>query len=781
MSWVGAPVPRVSDRRMLLGRGRFTSDLPGPGALHAAFVRSPFAAAAIGRIDTSAALARPGVAAACTAADLGQPSLLAVLERPEFVPTALPLLAIGRVRHVGEPVAVVLAEDPYLAEDAAELVDVEYAPQPPAASLDAARSPGAPLVHDAAPGNCLVDLLMFDDGRLEEIFAAAPAVISARLRSGRLAALPLEGRACVAGWDDRDGQLILHVSTQVPHQVRSAVAQAFHIPERTVRVIAPDVGGGFGLKCVVGREELVIAGLALRLRRPVRWAEDRQENLTAAFHGHEQCYDVRAAFGADGRILGLAADIDCDVGAYSAFPFTCGVEPLMAATELPGIYKVPAYRARGRAIASNKAPTAPYRGVSRPQLVLVMERLMEKAAARLGLDPLTVRRRNMIGPGEFPYTGVNGITYDEGSYAESLDLAEKQVAAAGWAAERDGLRAAGLRAGIGYSCFSERTAYGTPAMSQRRMRMTPGYDTATVRMDPTGEVIVTTGTCGHGQGHETTFAQIVADRLGLDPAQIRLRQGDTDLAAYGWGTWGSRSIVIGGGAASRAAEQVAAQLRGVAAHLLEASVADIELAGGCARVRGDEDTAVPVGELARIVHFQAHRLPEPLRYGLEARSSFDPPGTFSNACHACLVSIDPGTGAIRLRRYLVVEDCGVVINPVIVDGQVRGGVTQGVAAALLEQVRYDGQGQPVSATLMDYLAPTAAEICPVEVLHLQTPSAHSETGAKGMGEGGTIGAPAAVLNAVNDALREVRPDAEIDHIPVRPWDICEALAGGTTG
>ena len=358
----------------------------------------------------------------------------------------------------------------------------------------------------------------------------------------------------------------------------------------------------------------------------------------------------------------------------------------------------------------------------------------------------------MIGPGEFPYTGCNGITYDEGSYAESLDLAEKQVTEAGWPAERDRLRAAGWLAGIGYSCFSERTAYGTPAMSQRRMRMTPGYDTAAVRMDPSGEVIVTTGTCGHGQGHETTFAQIVADRLGVHPGQVRLRQGDTDLASYGWGTWGSRSIVIGGGAARRAADGVAAQLRQVAAHLLEASPADIELHDGRAVVRGDESAAVPVGELARIVHFQAHRLPEGLRYGLEARETFDPPGTFSNACHAALVAIDPGTGEIRLRRYLVVEDCGVVINPVIVDGQVRGGVAQGVAAALLEQVRYDSDGQPGSATLMDYLAPTAAELCPIEIVHLETPSAFSETGAKGMGEGGTIGAPAAVLNAVNDAL-----------------------------
>jgi carbon-monoxide dehydrogenase large subunit len=460
------------------------------------------------------------------------------------------------------------------------------------------------------------------------------------------------------------------------------------------------------------------------------------------------------------------------------FPFTCAVEPLMAATELPGVYKVPAYRARGRAIATSKAPAAPYRGVSRPQIVLVMERLMEKAAEALGLDPLQVRRANLIGRPEFPYTGINKITYDEGSYRESLDLAEQQVKAKGWTAERAVLRARGQLAGIGYACFSERTAYGTPTMSQRRMRMTPGYDTAMVRMDPTGEVIVTTGTCGHGQGHETTFAQIVADRLGVHPGQVRLRQGDTDLAAYGWGTWGSRSIVIGGGAARRAADGVAAQLRQVAASLLEASAADIELAEGAARVRGDANAAVPLSELARIVHFQAHRLPEGLRYGLEARESFDPPGTFSNACHAVLVAIDPGTGEIRLRRYLVVEDCGVVINPVIVDGQVRGGVTQGVAAALLEQVCYDQDGQPGSATLMDYLAPTAAEICPIEVVHLETPSAFSETGAKGMGEGGTIGAPAAVLNAVNDALRDSGPGPGIDHIPVRPWDIHAALFAG---
>ena len=773
--WIGAAVPRKEDRRMLLGRGRFTGDLSRPGMLHAAFVRSPHAHALVAAIATKAARQAPGVAGLFTAESLGHPYLLAMLERDEFVPTKMPILAGRTVRHVGEPVAMVVADDAYRAEDAAELVEVDWDPRPAVPGIEGATAPGAPRLHDEAAGNRLVDLLMFDDGRLPRIFAEAAATVSATFESARVAALPLECRACLAEWDDRDGQLVMHVSTQVPHQVRSGVAQALGIPERQVRVIAPDVGGGFGLKCVVGREEVAVAAAALRLRQPVRWTEDRQENLTAAFHGHEQRYRVKAAFDASGRILGLDAEIDCDVGAYSVFPFTCAVEPLMAATELPGVYKVPAYRARGRAIATSKAPAAPYRGVSRPQIVLVMERLMEKAAEKLSLDPLDVRRRNLIARTEFPYTGVNNITYDEGSYRESLDLAEKRTAEQGWPGERDRLRAGGRLAGIGYACFSERTAYGTPAMSQRRMRMTPGYDTALVRMDPTGEVIVTTGTCGHGQGHETTFAQIVADRLGVHPDQVTLRQGDTDLASYGWGTWGSRSVVIGGGAAGRAADVVAGQLRNVAASLLEASPADIELAGGMARVRGDDTAAVAIPELARVTYFQAHRLAEDLRYGLEARATFDPPGTFSNACHAAMVVIDPGTGAIRLHRYLVVEDCGVVINPVVVDGQVRGGVTQGVAAALLERVCFDAEGQPASATLMDYLAPTAAEMCPVDIVHLQTPSTFSETGAKGMGEGGTIGAPAAVLNAVNDALSGT--GVRFDHIPVLPHQVSAALNG----
>jgi aerobic carbon-monoxide dehydrogenase large subunit len=765
--WVGARVPRKEDRRMLLGRGRFVSDMARTHTLHASFVRSPLASATITSIDVSRARQVEGVVDVFTSADFGDPFLQSVLERDEFKPTRMPMLASDRVRFVSEPVAVVIAEDAYAAEDGVEAVEVEYDSEP--AVMDIATALKADHEVHSGTGNCLVDLVMFDDLALAGIFAGAALTVAATFTSARVSALPMEGRATLAEWDDRDGQVIVHTSTQVPHQTRSGIAQALNVPERAVRVIAPDVGGGFGQKCVVSREEVILAAVATRLRKPVIWVEDRQENLTASVHGHEQEYEVQAAFDQDGKILGLAADIRCDIGAYSVFPFTCAVEPLMAATELPGIYKVPVYRARGRGFATNKAPTAPYRGVSRPQIVLVMERLMEKAAAKLGIDPVEVRRRNMILPGEFPYTGVNKITYDEGSYLESLDQIEKKITEAGWYAERDALREQGLYAGIGFACFSERTAYGTPTMSQRKMGMTPGYDTAHIRMDPSGEVIVTTGTCGHGQGHETTFAQIVADQLGVHPDQVRLRQGDTDLTSYGWGTFGSRSIVIGGGAARKAADVVAGQLKKVAAHLLEVAEDDVELREGHAGVRGVPDVSLPITELARVVYFQTHRLPEDVRYGLEARESADPPGTFANACHAALVSVDPGTGEIRTRRFMVVEDCGVIINPLVVDGQVRGGVAQGIAAALYERITFDPEGQPTSTTLMDYLVPTANEICPIEIHHLETPSQFSENGSKGMGEGGTIGAPAAVLNAVNDAVAQM--GLEFDHIPVLPEDV----------
>ena len=755
---------------MVAGHGRFTDDLPHPHALHLAFVRSAQAAGTIMSIDVAAAIALPGVRAVFTAADLGNPGFAAALEREQFVTTTMPLLAGDRVRFAGEPIAVVVADDPYTAEDGAELVAVEVEPLPAVLSLHDALA-GAGPVHAEAPDGVLLDLPMFEDAQVENKLARAHLLVDKTFTSARVSACPLEGRSALAEWDDRAEQLVLHLSTQVPHQVRTGVAQAMSLPERSVRVIALDVGGGFGLKCVLGREEVVAAMVARKLRKAVRWSEDRQENLTASFHGHEQEYQIRAAFDAEGHIQALEANVLCDIGAYSVYPFTCGVEPLMAATELPGVYKVGHYSARGRAIATNKPPSAPYRGVSRPQIVLVMERLMEAAAKQLDIDPLELRRRNLIQPEDFPYLGPNGITYEPGSYLESLQVCDEEIEKAGW---RTAQTPTGRLRGIGLACFSERTAYGTATMGQRKMQMTPGYDVVHIQMDPSGDVVVTTGTCGHGQGHETTFAQIVADRLGVHPDRVKLRQGDTDQSSYGWGTFGSRSIVIGGGAASVAANRLADQIRAVAAELLEADASDIELVDGHAQVHGVPAARISMQQIAETVHWRAQSLKEDHPYLLEARGEADPVGMFSNAVHAALVEIDPGTGEVQVIDYIVVEDAGVLVNPMIVDGQVMGGVTQGIAAALYERLLFSEDGQPQSGTFMDYLMPTAAEIPSFSLHHLETRCELSETGAKGMGEGGTIGAPAAVLNAVNDALRGY--DAELDHIPVTPDDVVAVLS-----
>jgi aerobic carbon-monoxide dehydrogenase large subunit len=773
-TWIGQSVPRVEDPPLLMGNTRFVDDIEPAGVLHASFVRSQYPAARLNGIELDDARGVPGVEAVFTADDVGG-GLRAMLNRPEFTPTVMPLLASEAVRHVGEPMAVVLADSRYSSEDGAEEVIVDYEPNDAISSIDGALATGGPRVHADMDNNLLLDVTMYDDPELERVFSTAALVLDASFQTGRVTAVPMEGRGAVAEWDPREDRLNLFVSTQLPHLVRTTVADVVGIPEHKVRVIAPDVGGGFGLKCVVGREEVVVAALALRLRRSVKWIEDRQENLTASFHGHEQRYDVRAAFDADGTLLGLGVDIFCDVGAYSCFPFSCGVEPLMAATEMPGPYRVRHYRARARAVATNKAPIAPYRGVSRPQITFVLERLMHKAAVRLDLDPVEVRRRNLIASDEFPYTGITGLVYDPGSYRESLDLCATKLDHESWRQRQEAARRDGRLLGLGYSCFSERTGYGTPAFAQRKMEITPGFDSAEIRMDPSGSVTLTVGTSGHGQGHRTTLAQIVADELAIDPSFVRVIQGDTDQTPYGWGTFASRSTVIGGGAAKLAAGRLGERLKRIGGHLLEVSPDDIELEAGRLQVRGAPDVGLSVSEVARIAHHSAYRLPELQEAGLQTRAGFDPPGTFSNATHGAVVEVSAETGDVRIDRYVVVEDCGVIINPMIVDGQVRGGVAQGIAAALFEELLYDEDGQLLTATLMDYLVPTAAEIPRVEIHHLETPCAYTETGAKGMGEGGTIGAPAAVANAVADAVAHL--GIEIDRIPITPtWLMSEIEA-----
>lgn len=772
----GRSVARREDPRLLSGRGRFVDDIALPGMLHAQFVRSTVAHGEIASVDLTAVREVPGVVAAFTAADLDLTDITAELDRPrfEFVPTAMPVLARDRVRYVGEPVAIVVARDAYAAEDGLEAAKVRYTTLPPVTSENEALAPGAPLVHEEAARNTLVDVSLFATEGIDEVFDAAHCVVRVESRTGRQNALPLETRGAVAHWDDREEQLVLNTCTQVPHQVRTVASRCLRLDERAVRVVVPDMGGGFGQKCVVGREEIAAAAAALRLRRPVKWIEDRKDALSASFLAREQHYDVRAAFDADGHILGLDADVVCDMGAYSCYPFTAGIEPLMASAEMPGVYKVPAYRVRGRAVTTNKAPTAPYRGVSRPQYVMVMERLFERAARELGLDAVEIRRRNVIT--EFPYTGVNNITYDPGSYLESLDLCEQLVKDEGWYEKQAAAAAEGRYLGIGYSCFSERTGYGSTAFAQRKMQVVPGFDISEVRMDTSGAVTVTSGTMSHGQSHETTFAQIVADELGLELGKVKLHQGDTDRVTYGYGTFASRSVTIGGSAVRIAAAKLGEKLCRIAAALWETEPGQVELTrGGVRRKDGSDPAYLTYEELADIAYLRAHLLPRDIEPGLSATATFDVfnDGTFSNATHAVVVELHQGTGQVEILRYVCVEDCGVAINPQVVEGQCRGGIAQGIAGALFEQVTYDAQGEPSATSFMDYKVPTAHEIPDVLIHHLETPCTFNETGAKGAGEGGTIGAPAAVLNAVNDALRPTA--VELDHTPITPETVHRAL------
>lgn len=774
-TWVGTSAARREDPRLLRGRGKFVDDIHLPRMLHAQFVRSSVASGRIVKIDLDQVRKVPGVVAAFTAADLNLDDITAVLDRPasEFTPTAMPILAREQVRFVGEPVAIVIAEDPYAVEDGLEAAIVEYDAAQAVTSDEQALAPGAPLVHESAARNTLLDVSMFATEGIDEVFANAPLVVRVQTKTGRQNALPLETRGLVAAWDDRERQLIVHICTQIPHQVRTVMAHSLSLEEQAVRVLVPDMGGGFGQKCVIGREEIATAAAAAKLDRPVKWIEDRKDALTASFLAREQRYDARAAFDENGKILALDADIICDMGAYSCYPFTAGIEPLMASAEMPGVYRVPSYRVRARAVTTNKAPSAPYRGVSRPQFVMVMERLMERAARELSLDAVEIRRRNLIV--DFPYRGINAITYDPGSYLESLDLCEASLREEGWYDRQEKLRLQGRFIGIGYSCFSERTGYGSDAFAARKMAVVPGFDKSEIRMDLSGYVTVTTGTMNHGQSHETTMAQIVSDRLGIDIARVRIQQGDTDRITYGWGSYASRSITVGGSAVSLAADALGHRLLELAAHLLETRLDNVELVPGAVRQRDDHSRTLTHEELAKVAYLKSNLLPKEFSPGLSAAADFDVAGdgTFSNATHGVVVELHKGTGKVEILRYACVEDVGVAINPMVVEGQCRGGIAQGIAGALFEQVTYDEVGEPSCASFIDYKMPTAMEIPDITIHHLETPCLFTESGAKGAGEGGTIGAPAAVLNAVNDGLRMT--GVELEDTPIRPESIQHAL------
>jgi carbon-monoxide dehydrogenase large subunit len=761
--WVGRPLPRYEDPVLLQGRARYTADL-AQGARILRFVRSPVAR---GRI---LAVSAPPEVAIITAPVLRDVKpICPCLDRPDYVPVAQPILANERVTYVGEPIAAMIAGTAAEAEDLAEQVAVEIAADTPVVTLDQALAPGAPLVHDMAAQNTLIDA-RFETADIAAAFAAAHQVVEFTFTSGRQAAAPMEPRGAVAVFDPATGRVTLSASTQMPHLLRTGIADALGISESELRVVAPEVGGGFGQKMALIPEYVVAVWAARRFACSVAWIEDRLENLTASFHARDQRLHLRGAFDANGRLLAIDADILCNVGAYSNFPATCGVEPLMALADMPGPYRVPEYRARARAVASNTCPMAPYRGVSRPVITAAMERLMDCAAARLGLDVLEIRRRNLTA--EFPHTSVTGVIHDAGSYREAMEAAAQVVDIAQFRARQQTGRADGRRLGLGMSVFAERTGPGTPAFAARRMVITPGFERVELVMDPSGFIEARIGSSPHGQGLKTTLAQLIADEIGVAPAEIRVVSGDTDRTPYGWGTFASRSLVIAGGACKLAAAALRERLQTVASQILEAAASDIEIADGRAFVRGT-DLGVEVGQLARTAYHQSHRFPAIAETGLSAVATYDPYGTFSNACHVAIVAVDIATGQIEIERFVIVEDAGRLINPMIVEGQIHGGVAQGIANALYEEVVYDDAGNILTGSLADYLVPTMAEIPEIEIHHLETLTEASVTGAKGVGEGGTIGAPAAVLNAVSDALKPF--GVEIFEMPITPQRILQLL------
>ncbi len=761
-TWVGRSIRRLEDPALVRGQGRFTADL---AAAHwVRFVRSPVAA---GKIKSITA---PDGALVVTAADLkGVRPIKPMLHKFNYRPVGQPVLADGVVRFTGELVAAVVAASEEEAEDIADLVEISIAETAPLVDARDALASDARQIHAEAPGNVIVEGLA-KTADFDTVWKSAAKTVSVEARSRRQNATPMEARGGHAAYDASSGRVTLTCTTQMPHLTRTAIADILGMPEADLRVIAPDVGGGFGQKMSLAGEYVVLVWLARKLKNSVAWTEDRRENLIAGFHSRDQYIMLEGAFDAGARLIALKAEVLSNTGAYSCFPTTCGVEPLMAMAELPGPYNFAAYHCRARGVITNTCTMAPYRGVSRPVLTFALERVMDKAAAAFSIDPVDIRRRNLID--KFPHTSPTGLIFDEGSYKQTLELAVEHIDVPAFRARQKDARTQGRHLGIGFATFSERTGYGSPAFAARGMEITPGWETVILSVDPSGFVEARIGSSPHGQGLATTLAQIIADEIGIAPRFIRVLHGDTDLTPYGWGTFASRSLVISGGATLIAARKVRAKLIKIASHMLEAAPDDIVLTDGEARVAGT-DRAVPIAKMAREAYTQTHKFKGEIEPGLTETGTYDPSGTFSNACHVAIVEVDAETGHVAIEKYLVAEDAGRIINPMIADGQVHGGVAQGIGNALLEEIIYDENGSPLTATLADYLPPTAHEIPPIELHHLETPSTTSITKAKGLGEGGGIGAPAAIINAINDALSPF--GVEVDEMPATPQRIRAAL------
>jgi aerobic carbon-monoxide dehydrogenase large subunit len=774
---VGQPLTRKEDPHLITGQTTWTDNLQLPGMLHLAILRSPMAHARIRQIDVSPALQRPGVVAAFGAAEIGAelgslPCVWPVTD--DIVIPPHPPLAGDEVRYVGDAVAVVAATDRYLAADALEAIEVDYEPLPVVLDMEAALAEGAPLVHSEAGTNkCYTWPLECGDYAAEA--ARADVVVKRRYIQQRLIPTPMEPRAVVCSPVSATGDITLWSATQIPHVVRVLLALTTGVPESKIRVIAPDVGGGFGSKLQFYAEEVIATILAKRLGRPVKWTESRTENFQATHHGRDQIQDIEICATQDGKVLGLKVDLTANMGAYLQI-ITPGI-PLLGAFMYPGIYKFDAYSFRCTGVFTNTTPTDAYRGAGRPEATFAIERVMDDLAVELGMEPMELRRRNWIRHEEFPFTAISGLTYDSGNYEAATDRAMEMFGYEALRREQSERRERNdpVQLGIGISTYTEMCGLAPSRVLASLKYVAGGWESATVRVLPTGKVEVVTGTSPHGQGHATAWSQIAADALGVPFEDIEVIHGDTRMAPLGMDTYGSRSLVIGGIAVLTAAQRVVEKAKAIAAHMLEADPRDIEFSAGTFGVTGTPGATKTMAEVA-FEAFTSHDLPDGVEPTLVADSHIDPQNfSYPHGTHLCAADVDTETGMVTIRKYVAVDDVGNVVNPLIVDGQVHGGIAQGIAQALYEEAVYDRDGNLVTGTIADYMVPAAPDLPPFDVDRTVTPATSNPLGVKGVGETGTIASTPAVVNAVVDAIRHLGvTDVPMPCSPQNVWRALEA-------
>jgi len=779
---IGAAVRRREDARFLNGRGTYTDDINRPGQLYAYIVRSDRPHAKLGRIDTAAALAAPGVVAVFTGADMQADNVGGLpcgwqIHNKDGSPMAEPphpVLAVGKVRHVGDPIAVVIAETKQQAKDAVEKLDTELTDLPAAATMREALAANAARVHDDVAGNLCYDWQLGDKAAVDAAFARAARTVKLELTNNRLIPNAMEPRAAIGDFDPTSGDHTLHTTSQNPHVIRLLMgAFVLHIPENHLRVVAPDVGGGFGSKIYHYAEEAIVTWAAGKLRRPVKWTAERTESFMSDAHGRDHETTAEMALDADGNFLALRVSTLANMGAYLS-TFATSIPTYLYATLLAGVYKTPAVYAEVKAVFTNTVPVDAYRGAGRPEATFLLERLVDVIAHDTGTDRVELRRRNFIPADAFPYQTPVALQYDSGNYQATLDTALKAADYAGFESRRRAAAARGKLRGIGVSTYIEACGIAPSAVVGSLGARAGLYECANVRVHPTGSVTVFTGTHSHGQGHETTFAQLVHEQLGVPLDQIEVVHGDTAKIPFGMGTYGSRSLAVGGSAMVKAMDKIVAKGKKIAAHLLETDVDDIEFKDGKFSIAGT-DRSKTLTDIS-LAAYIPHNYPiEELEPGLEETAYYDPKNfTFPGGCHVTEVEIDRDTGTVDVVNFVAVDDVGRVINPMIVEGQVQGGVAQGIGQALLEHAVYDESGQLLSGSMMDYTMPRADNVPNIAVSNETTLCTHNPLGVKGCGEVGAIGSPPAVINAVVDALR----DYGVRHIdmpatPQKLWSIIQ--------